>query len=826
MEESVKSIIRIKTIVRVLFVLTFLLGLIPRYTSLAEDNQPTFEEYVFYSSWGGDGNQIVLPEDVAIGNDGKIYIANTNLHRITIIDQNGYFYNEIGGTGDEDGSFDFISSIVVNGEGEIYAADSRNHHRIQKFDSSGNHLLTWGEYGSENGQLNGPSGLALDNEGNLYVADSGNHRIQKFTSNGVFLESFGAPVVDPENLEQDEFLSPRDIAIHSNGDIFVADTFNLRIQRFSSTWEYISTIKIDDIDISENYLRPFGIAIDTNDQLIITGHDKVFISDMDGNVIKVFGGWGVNEGKFKNPSGVAVNDQGVIFVADSSNDRIQLFDMNGTFLNVIGVKQSAPGYFNSPNGITIINDYVFVTEVGNNRIQKFNLDGTYLLSWGNYGTGAGQFNNPIGIDGDSSGDIYVVDSWNHRVQKFDQYGTFLLSWGGIGTEEGKFNRPGGIAIDQNDNVFIVDSSNHRIQKFDSSLNFVKSWGSAGSGEGKFANPIGIALDSLGNVYVADSYNSRVQKFDNDGVFITQWNYIRPTYSPHYYANTYGIAVDTNDFVYVTGLYSSDIQKYSNEGEFLGSYGAKGFGVGEFSNASNIAFNEQDLLYVSDKFNHRIQVISSFPKEVDPDFGLLLNGGFEFAAELKMSLNEQLPVNDISSSKGILLLDNPELKFWTYGGPLGLSLSENAPQGLNSLLLGEPVEQISQGIGEAWTYQIVYVRPEWVVPELTFKYNVVTNDIIEHSDFLVEIQDGVGLNHLATVVRDGYVTEAKSGLPDPATDLGWKTVTYDLSAFRGKTIRVVFSNRNLWPESQGIWTYLDDVKLTDETTRVYMPLINR
>lgn len=826
MEESVKSIIRIKTIVRVLFVLTFLLGLIPRNTSLAEDNQPAFEDYVFYSSWGGDGKLIVQPEDVAIGKDGKIYIANTNLKRITIIDQNGYIYNEIGGAGDEDGNFDFISSIVVNDEGEIYAADSRYHHRIQKFDASGNHLLTWGGLGSENGQLNGPSGLALDNEGNVYVADSGNNRIQKFTSDGEFLETFGTLVDDPDNLENHEFYSPRDIAIYSNGDIFVADTFNLRIQRFSSTWEYISTIKIDDIDISENYLRPFGIAIDTNDQLIITGHNKVFVTDLDGNVIEEFGGWGMNEGKFYNPSGVAVNDQGIIYVADSSNDRIQMFNMNGTFLNVIGVKQRAPGYFSNPNGIAIVNDDVYVADGSNFRIQKFNQDGAYLLSWGNSGIGSGQFNNPIGIDGDSSGDIYVVDSWNHRVQKFDQYGTFLLSWGGNGTEEGKFNSPSGIAIDQNDNVFIVDSSNHRIQKFDPRLNFVKSWGSAGSGEGQFSNPSGIAVDSTDNVYIADTYNSRVQKFDNDGEFISQWNYIRPAYSPLYFGNSYGITVDSDDFVYVTGLYTSDIQKYSNDGEFLGSYGAKGFGVGEFSSAINIAINKEGLLFISDKFNQRIQVISAFPKEVDPEFGLVLNGGFEFAYDLKMNLNDPMSSKDLSNSMGISSLEIPELNYWTYGGTLGLSISDNAQQGVNSLLLGEPVDQVSQGIGEACAYQVVYIRPEWVVPELTFKYNVVTNDSIDNSDFLVEIQDGVGLNHLATVVRDGNESETKYGLPEQATDLGWKTVIYDLSEFRGQTIRVVFSNRNLWPSSNGIWTYLDDVKLTDETVRVYMPLINR
>jgi sugar lactone lactonase YvrE len=825
MEEPVNSNICFKNIIRILIVLTILLALAPQKTSWAEDNLPAFENYVFYSSWGGDAKQILKPEDVAVGSDGKVYIANTNLNRITMIDQNGYIYNEIGGAGSGNGRFDFISSVAVNDEGEIYVSDGRSH-RIQKFDVSGNHLLTWGSQGGGEGQLNGPVGLSFDNDGNLFVADSGNNRIQIFTPNGEFLEAFGTQVVDPDNLENDEFFSPRDVAINSNGEIYVADTFNLRIQRFTSTWEYISTIKIEDVDISDDYLRPFGIAIDKNDQLIITGHDKVFICDADGGVIEEFGGFGRNAGEFYNALGVAVDDHGVIYVADNTNDRIQMFDMDGNLLNVVGVKQMAPSYFNFPNGITIVDDYVYVADGSNSRIQKFNQDGTFLLSWGNSGTGSGKFNNPTGIGGDSSGNIYVVDSWNHRVQKFDPNGTFLLSRGENGTEAGKFNRPGGIAIDQDDNVFIVDSGNHRIQKFDSSLNFVESWGSAGSGEGQFSNPIGIAVDSIGNIYVADTYNSRVQKFDNDGEFITQWNFYRATYSPLYYGNTYGIGVDSNDDIYVTGLYVADIQKYSNNGEFLGSYGTKGFGAGEFSNASNVAINDEGHLFISDKFNQRIQVISAFPKEVDPEFGLLINGGFEFVDDLKMNLIDQSSLNDLSTSQGITSLEIPELKYWTYGGPLGISLSENAPQGENSLQLGKPVDQVSQGIGDAWAYQVVYIKPEWYFPVLSFKYNIVTNDYIDLSDFLVEIQDGVGLNHITTVVRDGYVSEAKFGLPDQSTDLGWKTVTYDLSVFRGQTIRLLFSNRNLRPESNGIWTYLDDVKLTDETERVFLPLINR
>lgn len=816
------SNICIKNIIRMLIVLTFLVALAPQKTTLAEDNLPAFEDYVFYSSWGGDGKQILEPADVAIGDNGKVYIANTKLNRITMIDPDGYIYNEIGGVGSGDGSFNYISSVAVNAAGEIYVADAWNHN-IQKFDASGNHLLTWGGYGSEVGRLNGPSGLALDSEGNVYVADSGNDRIQKFTADGIFLRALGS-----QGIYNNQFYSPRDIAINSIGEIFVADTFNSRIQRFTANWEHILTIQIKDSIYGETILKPFGITIDQENQLIVTTPYKIHVLASDGALIREWGDFGRSDGEFYNASGIDVDDQGTIYVADQNNDRIQKFDLDGNYLNTIGVKQKAPGYFNSPNGITIINDYIYVSDGGNNRIQKFNQHGTFLLDWGNYGMESGQFNNPGSMAGDSFGNVYVVDSWNHRIQKFDSNGTFLSSWGGNGTEMGSFKIPRGIAIDQQDNIFIVDSDNHRIQKFNSNQEFIETWGSIGSGEGQFSNPSGIAVDSSGNVYVADTYNNRVQKFTNDGEFITQWAFNRDPNSPLYYANPWEIEVDSNDFVYVTGVYVPDIQKFTNGGEFLGSFGQRGYGAGELGSRPDLAVSQTGVIYVSDWSNKRVQMISPFQKEVDPNFGLIQNGGFESVPALKsgVDMNRVWTSDDLATPFGISTFEIPELNHWTYGGSLPISISENAQQGNYALLLGEPVDPVAQGVGDAWAYQVVYIRPEWFYPVLSFKYNVVANDSINSSNFLVEIQDGVGLNHLATVVKDGIEPETKQAYPDVGFDAGWKTITYDLSAFRGQTVRLLFSNRNELPDSTGIWTYLDDVKLTDETERVFLPLIHR
>ncbi len=821
MEGIVKSILSGINLLCSLVILTFLIALAPQNTMYAEDNLPVFEDYVFLTGWGGEGKQILEPADVAVGPDGKIYIANREFNRITIIDKNGYIFNEIGGFGRGDGGFEFPSGVAVNGEGEIYVTDNWNR-RIQKFDSQGNHLLTWGEFGSEPGQFFGPTGIAFDSGGNVYIVDSGNHRIQKFTSNGEFLETFGT-----QGSGESQFDRPLDVAINSNGEIYVTDSENFRIQKFSSNGEYILTIQIEDTTTIEDFIRPYGVAITQNDQVIITGNNMVYVCDKVGNINESWGGKGDAIGQFDYVTGVDVDEKGIIYVADGDNNRIQMFDLSGNFLNVYGVDQKTPGYFYFPQGISIVENYIYVAEGYNNRIQKFNQDGTFIMSWGEYGVADGKFNFPSGVAADSFGIIYVVDTYNHRIQKFDQDGKFLSSWGGEGIDNGLFDSPIGIAIDHHNNIFIVDTGNNRIQKFDQNGFFIKTWGALGSDDGQFSNPRDIAVDSNGYVFVSD-FIGRVQKFDNDGNFIKKWKLNYDSSLPPYYGWIQGIAIDLNNNIYLSGMYLQEIQKFTNDGAFIGSIGSEGNGPGEFGYGAKLAINESGILYASDIENQRIQVFSPFPKEVDPDSGLVINGGFESIVDVKIDVDDhaQSSSEEVVDQKGLISLELPELNKWTYGGSLPIAISENAQQGNTALQLGGVVDQVPQGVGEVWAYQVVYIKPEWVLPELTFQYNVVTNDHIELSDFFVEIQDGVGLNHLATVVRDGYESETKYALPGSGTDLGWKTVTYDLSAFRGKTIRLSFSNRNLWPNSNGIWTYLDDVKLTDETERVFLPLINR
>ena len=233
-----------------------------------------------------------------------------------------------------------------------------------------------------------------------------------------------------------------------------------------------------------------------------------------------FGEEGVDDGEFKSPTGIAVDKDGNIYVANTDNHSIQKFDKDGKFLARWGDDPDPEeGKFYYPRGLTTSPEGdVYVADSGNNRVQKFDPEGNLINAWGKFGfawrgADAGKFDVPWGVTTDSHGYLYVSDTSNARIQKFQADGTPLLKWGRDGGYDGAFFYPRGLAVDFVGNVFVADEGNNRIQKFDSRGNFLLKWGKEGNGPGQFKSPWGAACDALGNVYVVDSGNHRVQKFD-------------------------------------------------------------------------------------------------------------------------------------------------------------------------------------------------------------------------------------------------------------------------------------------------------------------------
>jgi sugar lactone lactonase YvrE len=275
----------------------------------------------------------------------------------------------------------------------------------------------FGEEGFGNGQLKQPNlGIATDSEGNIWVADTENNRVEKFNSKGEYLLQFGK-----EGTGNGEFKAPKGLAIGPSGNIWVVDSGNNRVQKFNSKGEYLLK----------------------------------------------FGEEGSGEMQFNSPAGITFSGTNG-FVVDSGNNRVQKFNLNSTpkFLAQFGKEGTGNGELKSPTGVLVEASHIWVTDTGNNRVQKFNaVSFNYASQFGGKGSGDGQFNSPTGITSDFQGRIWVVDSGNSRAEKFNHEGEYQDQFGESGTGAGQFGSPTGIATASPQQVLILDTGNNRVESW-------------------------------------------------------------------------------------------------------------------------------------------------------------------------------------------------------------------------------------------------------------------------------------------------------------------------------------------------------------------------
>ena len=270
------------------------------------------------------------------------------------------------------------------------------------------------------------------------------------------------------------------------------------------------------------FSAPSRAATDASNNVYVTdsGNSRVQKFSSTGTFLSKFGTLGTGNGQFLVGSalGIAVDSAGNIYVVDKLSNRVQKFNSAGVFVSTWGSLGTANGQFNAPTGIAVdpSSGNVYVADTGNNRIQKFTSSGAYVTQWGSAGVGDGNFASPSGVAVDSTGDVYVADSGNSRIQKFTSTGGFVTKWGSLGTGDGQFGATTtttlDLAIGSSDNVIVVDPSNNRVQKFRPIGTFITKWGTAGSGNSQFTLPSGVAVSSADEVYVVDSGNSRVERF--------------------------------------------------------------------------------------------------------------------------------------------------------------------------------------------------------------------------------------------------------------------------------------------------------------------------
>ena len=222
--------------------------------------------------------------------------------------------------------------------------------------------------------------------------------------------------------------------------------------------------------------------------------------------------WSMPEAANGKPTGLCVDKQNRIWVADTHYHRVVVFDRDGRELLRFGEQGEGPGQFTFPTNVAIDRDgNAYVGEYGgNDRISKFSSEGKYLFSFADKNSGTAWVERPAGLVFDENGDLWVADACHHRICRYNHEGQFLSAFGSPGTLPENLNYPYGLTLEKGGSILVADRNNNRIARFNRDGRFRGSWGTQGRARGQILQPWGVAVGKDGLIYCLDSWNNRVQ----------------------------------------------------------------------------------------------------------------------------------------------------------------------------------------------------------------------------------------------------------------------------------------------------------------------------
>jgi len=511
-----------------------------------------------FSGDGGPGDAAMVdhPYGLAVDGAGNLFIADLGNGRIRKLSVNGTIQTVAGGglipavtNGDNNPalSVQFIQprNIALDAAGTLYISDF-GANRVYRMSAGGN-LTTFAGTGNAGytgdgasavlAQLKAPAGLASDTLGNVYICDSGNNRIRK-VNRGVIATAF-------------TIAGPTGIAINLSSTLYIAAA-----GYFGTQFRSIAGVPF-----------PQDVALDASGNAYATAGQEVRKITADGKVAVIAGSaasgyFGGDNGpatsaRLHAPTGIAVDELGNWYIADSLNNRIRKITSGGGISTIAGVSeagfsgdggQATLARLSGPRGVALDSQHnLYVVDTGNNRIRKITPAG--IIS-----TAAGGFNAPEYLIVTSDGSFYVADAGNNRVVKvlpsgsttivaqvlkpsslaIDSSGNVLVSEltrvskispAGIATTvlDG-LNMPRGLALTQEGDLLIAEMGSHRILRITPPgiLSAIAGTGVAGPlGDGGLASsaqlnaPADLMVDLSGKIWLADSGNNRIRTLTPD-----------------------------------------------------------------------------------------------------------------------------------------------------------------------------------------------------------------------------------------------------------------------------------------------------------------------
>jgi DNA-binding beta-propeller fold protein YncE len=635
-----------------------------------------------FGSGGAIGGFADYPAAVVSPSTGDLYVADTGNHRVEVFSSAGKFIAawgwgtngasayqictsscEIPISGSGLGQFEAPIGITIDPlTGDVYVVDSALG-RIDQFSASGKPIRYFGKPGSGKGQIENPAGgFAFDAATNqLLLADSGNNRIDVFTPSGASAGSLGSL-----GTGDGQFDVPIGVAAAPDGDLYVTDDSNSRVEQFSRSKAFIAAwgLGVKDGELkaeicTNNCLAGIssdspggfngdgGIAVDPTD-------GSVYVANYRTGLVERLSASGAYQSEFSSlyPNLLALDPQdGDLYITSAST--ILKYGAGGGFLATFGSTGAKAGQYANPHGVAVNpkNGDLYVADYNNHRLDVFSGAGKFLAAWGwgvkdgdaksevctssceagIAGSGYGQLDGPLGVAVDpTTGDVFVSDYLADQLMEFSSSGSPISVIGREGTVAGTFNEPEGLAYDPSLNeVLVADTGNNRIDIIDfvaGTSTAAFGWGvngtsgqldtcdlsggcaagQSGTGDGEFHHPSGVAVAPNGTIYVADPDNNRVQVFT--------------------------LSTDLPTTASFDAAWGSGVSDGTAGAEVCTSacrFGLAGTGPGEFNDPQEIAIDPKtNDVYVADYNNGRIEQLTSAGDYIS-DFGTVGTGDGQF-----------------------------------------------------------------------------------------------------------------------------------------------------------------------------------------------------
>ena len=458
--------------------------------------------------------QLAYPAGLAVDSFDNVYVADSRNNMVRRI-SNGVILTVLDGRSDPAFLLFSPTGLAIDPSGFIYVTDSTAFVRqvyggqLRSVAGTGDRGYSGDGKDATLAKLTGPHDLVFDAKGSLYISDGA--YIRKVSGGSISTvagNGYAWAVGDSLPATLAQLKSPAGLALDPAGNLYIADTGTARIRK---------------VDTGGN------------------------ISTVAGTGQTGFDGDGRNAAltQLSSPGGVAADSSGNLYIADTKNNRVRKVLPSGIIFTVAG--NGTPGWsadntfapaaaLNQPRAVAVDpNGVLYIADTGNHRILRVTAGGTIVTVAGNGSPGSGgdngrapvaQLNGPTAIAFDRSGNLYIADTFNHLIRKVSTEAIITTVAGG--SPGAALNYPGGVAVDANGAIYIADTWNHRIRMLDTTgairvIAGIEAPGYAGDGDAaataQLNYPSGIVVDAAGAIYFADTFNNRVRRLTAQTVVV-------------------------------------------------------------------------------------------------------------------------------------------------------------------------------------------------------------------------------------------------------------------------------------------------------------------